>query len=80
MNPTRAWGWLVALSLGSTVLAASGASGAALILPVLALAGVKGHVILKDYLCLARAPGWLRGMDFGLALLMLAFAGLALAA
>lgn len=79
-RPTRAWAMLLALSAASTLLAASGLAGVALVLPVLALAGFKAHVILRDYLRLSTAPGWLRGFDLGLTLLMLAFAGLALAA
>ena len=51
-----------------------------LALPVLALSGFKAHVILTDYLRLSTAPGWRRGFDLGLTLLILAFAGLALAA
>lgn len=77
---TLAWAMLLGLSAVSTALAASGATGAALVLPVLVLSGVKAHVILKDYLGLSGARGWLRGFDLGLALLILAFAGLALAA
>ena len=77
---TKAWILLLALSAGSTALAASGLIGAALALPVLALSGLKAHVILRDYLGLVVAPGWLRGFDLGLSLLILAFAGLALAA
>jgi hypothetical protein len=77
---TKAWVLLLALSAASTAMAASGLGGAALVLPILALAGLKAHVILRDYLRLATAPGWLRGFDLGLALLILAFAGLALAA
>lgn len=77
---TKAWAMLLALSAASTVMAASGLVGAALVLPILTLAGFKAHVILRDYLGLATAPGWLRGFDLGLALLILAFAGLALAA
>ena len=77
---TKAWVLLLALSAASTALAASGLGGAALALPVLALSGLKAHVILRDYLGLVVAPGWLRGFDFGLSLLILAFAGLALAA
>lgn len=80
MSPTRAWALLVALSAASTALAASGLGGAALALPVFVLSGLKAHVILRDYLGLAAAPGWLRGFDLGLALLILAFAGLTLAA
>lgn len=76
---TRAWAVLLALSAASTALAASGAGGAAMDLPLLALAGLKAHVILRDYLGLSTAPGWLKGFDLGLALLILAFAGLALA-
>ncbi len=71
---TKAWGWLLALSAASTALAASGITGVALALPVLALAGLKAHVILRDYLRLATAPAWLRGFDLGLTLLILAFA------
>jgi hypothetical protein len=77
---TKAWGWLVALSAASTALAASGVSDAALTLPILMLAGLKAHVILRDYLRLVTAPAWLRGFDLGLALLILTFAGLSLAA
>lgn len=76
---TTAWALLLVLSAASTALAASGLGGAALTLPILALAGLKAHVILKDYLRLSTAPGWLRGFDLGLALLIVAFAGLALA-
>ena len=77
---TKAWAMLLALSAASTALAASGLGGAALVLPILTLAGLKAHVILRDYLCLATAPAWLRGFDLGLTLLILAFAGLSLAA
>jgi hypothetical protein len=77
--PTKAWALLLALSAASTLLAASGVTGAALVLPVLVLSGLKAHVILRDYLRLATAPGWLAGFDLGLAALILAFAGLALA-
>jgi Prokaryotic Cytochrome C oxidase subunit IV len=76
---TKAWALLLALSAASTALAASGLGGEALALPVLILAGLKAHVILRDYLGLAVAPGWLRGFDLGLALLILAFAGFSLA-
>ena len=77
---TKAWAWLLALSAASTALAASGMTGAALVLPVLVLSGLKAHVILRDYLRLVIAPAWLRGFDLGLTLLVLAFAGLALVA
>lgn len=77
---TKAWAMLLALSAASTALAASGVTGVALSLPVLMLSGLKAHVILRDYLGLAVAPGWLRGFDLGLTCLILAFAGLSLAA
>lgn len=80
MTPTRAWAMLIALSAASTLLAASGITGAALALPVLILSGLKAHLVLRDYLGLSVAPGWLKGFDLGLALLILAFAALALAA
>ena len=48
--------------------------------PVLALSGLKAHVILRDYLGLSVAPGWLLGFDLGLALLIVTFGTLALAA
>ena len=77
---TKAWALLIVLSAASTAFAASGIGGAALVLPVLLLAGLKAHVILRDYLGLWVAPAWLRGFDLGLTLLILAFGGLALAA
>ncbi len=77
---TKAWAMLLALSVASTALAASGATGAALALPVLILSGLKAHVILRDYLRISTAPAWLKGFDLGLTLLILAFACLALAA
>ena len=76
---TKAWAMLLALSAASTAFAASGVTGVALTLPILILAGLKAHVILRDYLGLSVAPGWLRGFDLGLALLIITFAGLALA-
>ena len=77
---TNAWAALLALSAASTALAASGFAGAALGLPVLILSVLKAHVILRDYLRLFTAPARLKGFDLGLTLLILAFAGLALAA
>lgn len=77
---TRAWAMLLALSTASTALAASGAGRTALVLPILTLAGLKAHLILRDYLRLAAAPAWLHGFDLGLALLILAFLALSLAA
>lgn len=77
---TLAWCVLLALSAASTVMAASGLGGAPLVVGVLGLAGLKARIILADYLGLTVAPDWQRGFDLGLALLLLAFAGLALAA
>jgi len=77
---TKAWALLIALSAASTAFAASGFTGAALVVPVLALSGLKAHVILRDYLGLSVAPGWLRGFDLGLALLIVTFGTLALVA
>ena len=77
---TRAWVALIALSVASTGLAASGARGAGFVLVVLALAGLKARVILSAYFGLSAAPSWQRGFDLVLALLLVLFAGLALAA
>ncbi len=77
---TRAWALLLALSAASTALAASGATGAAFVLSVLALSGLKARVILIDYLGLRAAPAWAHGFDLALALLLLVFATLAIAA
>ena len=77
---TRAWLLLLALSAGSTLAAAKAGAGPAIALGVLALAGLKARIILADYLGLRAAPGWQRGFDLGLSLLILTFAGLALAA
>ncbi|MBE2277252.1 MAG: nitric oxide reductase F protein [Rhodobacteraceae bacterium] len=77
---TRAWLWLIGLSLASTALAASGLAGPAFVLGVLCLAGVKAHLILTRYLGLSAAPAWARGFDLVLVLLLALFAVLALAA
>ncbi len=77
---TRAWLWLIGLSLASTGLAASGFAGPAFVLAVLGLAGAKAHLILTRYLGLSAAPAWARGFDLVLALLLALFAVLALAA
>ena len=77
---TRAWLALIAMSFASTGLAASGSRGAGFGLVVLALAGLKARVILSAYLGLSAAPSWQRGFDLVLALLLVLFAGLALAA
>lgn len=77
---TKNWLILIALSAASTAIAASGATGAALTLAVLVLAGLKARVILSAYLGLSAAPGWQRGFDLGLGLLLTLMAALALAA
>lgn len=71
----RAWAWLMALSLGSTLIAVQvgsgqlqglmlSASGAA----ILALAWLKARIILARYLGLAQAPFWHRGFATVMAL------------
>lgn len=80
MTITHAWAALIALSAASTALAASGATGDAFTLAVLALAGFKARVILKYYLGLAAAPNWQRGFDLVLTLILALFAALAVAA
>ena len=77
---TRSWLILMGLSAISTAFAASGLSGAGFTLAVLALAGLKARVILSAYLGLSAAPGWQRGFDLGLTLLLALMATLALAA
>jgi hypothetical protein len=77
---TRAWILLLVLSGISTALAASGLGGGGIAAGLLLLAGLKAHVILSDYLGLSAAPAWLRGFDLALALLILGFLGLTLAA
>lgn len=80
MNPTRAWLGLMAMSLGSTLAAASGLRGPMLIIPAMLLAGGKARLILANYLGLAAAPRWLRGFEVGLAALLILMAVLAVAA
>lgn len=75
----RAWGTLIVLSLGSTVLsmivlpevwmAVAGAS-------ILLLAWVKARIVLACYMGLARAPAWQRGFDICLGLFAAALIGL----
>jgi len=77
MTLTRAWMLLIALSLGSTLVAASGLSGRWLAVLVLPLAWAKAQVILTRYLGLAQAPAVARGFALVLALFMAALIGLA---
>ncbi len=74
-----AWGSLIALSLGATLLSLAGiwsiwplAAGIA----VLTLAWLKARIILSQYLGLAAAPFWRRGFEFALAALCLLLLGL----
>ena len=78
MSPTRTWAALIAASLASTALAASGLTGRAFALAVLALAWVKAELILRRYLHLARVPAIARGFSLGLAIFLMLAAGLAL--
>lgn len=79
----RAWAWLVALSVGSTILAlavsrgalseaGSAAAGAAILL----LAWAKAEVIAARYLGLAQAPFWHRGFRLVLGLYAAGLLGL----
>ncbi|MEZ5676126.1 Cytochrome C oxidase subunit IV [Thalassovita litoralis] len=79
MTITQAWLFLIALSLGSTVLAWSGVAGGWAALAILALAWIKAQIILRRYLGLAQAPSWSRGFALVLGLYMLGMMGLAAA-
>lgn len=79
-NPTRAWIFLIALSMGSTLIALSGQSGLLASLAILLLAWGKARVILRQYLGLAQAPGWSRGFSLVLAIYMIVAMGLTAAA
>lgn len=78
----RAWAWLVALSIGSTVVALTlhslNATVAGVI--ILTLAWLKARVILSRYLGLAEVPAIAFGFGLVLALFMLACLGLYLVA
>lgn len=80
MSLHRIWAALVGLSLLTATLTAANPSRAGLVLGVLALAGLKSRLILRHYLDLSQSPVWARGFDLVLALVLMAFAGLALAA
>lgn len=78
----RAWGWLLALSLGSTVVSLwhwppqlTALAG----MVILFLAWAKARVILSRYLGLADAPFWKRGFEIALGLFCLLLLGLYLA-
>jgi len=77
-----AWVLLIALSLGSTALSASGVWGQWPVLAgmaAMALAWQKARIILAQYLGLQQAPQWRRGFDMGLTGLCLLMLGLYLA-
>ncbi len=78
MNLTRTWTALIALSVASTALAASGVAGRALAIAVLALGWAKAELILRRYLRLNEAPTVARGFSLGLALFLALAAALAL--
>lgn len=74
----EAWCALVVLSLATTLLTLVEMDGSlrmAVAGAILVLAGLKAHVILSRYLCLARSTFWMRGFDLATVLfLLLAFA------
>jgi hypothetical protein len=78
MTVTRAWAWLIGLSVASTAVAATGLSGHWLALAVLPLAWAKAQIILNRYLHLSQAPAIARGFALVLALFMALLAGLAI--
>ena len=80
MSPTRTWAALIAASLASTALAASGLTGRAFALAVLALAWTKAELILRRYLQLVRVPAVARGFSLGLTVFLALATALALIA
>ncbi|PYG33344.1 cytochrome C oxidase subunit IV family protein [Pelagimonas varians] len=80
MSVTNAWLTLIALSIGSTILAHFGAAGIFASLAILTLAWIKAQVILRVYLGLQNAPSWGRGFGMVLAIYMIGIMGLAVAA
>jgi hypothetical protein len=73
---TRAWGALIALSLGSALATLAGLPPKAAGLVILLLGLIKARVILARYLGLAGAPGWLTGFFAVICLWGLLTAGL----
>lgn len=78
MTLDRTWGALIALSFLTAALTAASPPRTALVIGVLALAGLKSRLILRHYLELCQSPAWARGFDLVLALLLASFAGLLL--
>ncbi|MEX3007834.1 cytochrome C oxidase subunit IV family protein [Hoeflea sp. TYP-13] len=69
----RSWGWLLALSFGSTAAALAvdtGDAGHVAGAAILMLAYFKARLILSHYLGLAEAPFWLRGFNLAIGLFM----------
>lgn len=74
-----AWGALIVLSLGATLLSFAEIWAIWPIpagIAVLALAWLKARIILSQYLGLVAAPSWRRGFEFALAALCLLLLGL----
>jgi nitric oxide reductase NorF protein len=70
----KAWLTLVALSVGTVVLTMPGVSSYGTLVVaggVLALAGIKAHVILTRYLGLVRSRFWTHAFDFAIAAFLL---------
>lgn len=80
MTVTRAWAWLVALSLISTGVATLGLQPRWLAVIVLPLAWAKAQIILDRYLGLAQAPAIARGFALVLGAFMALLIALAVAA
>ncbi|MFV0358512.1 cytochrome C oxidase subunit IV family protein [Tropicimonas sp.] len=80
MTVTQAWLALVALSGASTLIAATGLTGALATVAIMCLAWVKAQIILRVYLGLRQAPEWSRGFALALGLFMIAAIILAVAA
>lgn len=75
----RAWLWLLALSIGSTVAALVVNSGTQATIAgsiILLLAWAKSRIILAQYLGLAQAPAIKRGFNMVMTLFMLTALGL----
>lgn len=81
---TRAWIWLMVLSLGATALALSqhalpSVAAKPVGLGILVISGLKAGIILSDYLELRTAPAIQRGFRAGLVFFLFFAAGLYLA-
>lgn len=75
----RAWGILIVLSLGSTVLSMIALPGlwmAVAGVSILVLAWIKARIVLAGYMGLVRAPAWQRGFDICLGLFAVMLVGL----